>query len=642
VELKINRRLHFILCLIVGLLISTGIADPVAAKHKKSAKRAKETPNIVFILTDDQRLEDIQHMPILQRLLVGQGMIFDNYFSNVSLCCPSRTSILRGQFAHNTGVLTNNDPNGGFGTAHRLGLEDSTIATWLHAAGYRTALIGKYLNHYPGNLGPNYVPPGWDYWASASAGNAYGEYNYTLNENGKSVHYGHKPEDYGTDVYAHKAIDFIKTATRDKTPFFVYLAVYAPHGPATPAPRHEGLFADAKIVRSAAFNEADVSTKPEYIQNLPLMPESAIQSADAYYRKRLCSLQAVDEAIGSLYQTLSDTKQLDNTYIVFAADNGFHLGEHRMRRGKQTAYETDIHLPLIVRGPGIKGGARADQLAGNIDLAPTFADLAGARAPDFVDGRSLVPILKGSNANLKDLKWRNTFLVEHTQNGRGGGKKRRLTEAGIKCDQCTSCASNCNHAAPCYCGGSHVVNAVASDELAGHDCDGQAGGMQLASYGEEEAMELAEADTPDTKASESKTNEAKTNEARATEDSLQMKEDTPPPQKASGRRATRRARRAARHNGGSATTAPAGGEMEAPGAGEMGGIPNLRALRDASTLYVEYGTGEREYYRLTDDSNETNNLIEKPEGKDSEVPAGRLKLIKNSAAKEARELESAR
>jgi arylsulfatase A-like enzyme len=385
------------------------LAAPAFAEGEKGG--APSRPNIVFILTDDQRLEDIQHMPKLQQLLVGEGMSFDSYVDTVSLCCPSRTSILRGQYAHNTGVMTNGAQNGGFVTAHRLGVENSTVATWLHDAGYRTALIGKYLNHYPAGMGPTYIPPGWDYWASPVEGNPYSEYNYTLNENGKNVFYGTSADDYGTDVYTHHAVEFLKDCSAHNTPFFLYLAFYAPHAPSTPAPRHVGMFTDAKVVRNKAFNEADVAGKPEYIRDLPLMTEQQIVATDRFYGKRLRSLQAVDEAIETVYNTLKVAHKLDDTYIVFASDNGFHLGEHRMLRGKQTAYETDIHLPLIVRGPGIAHGAHAGELVANIDLAPTFADIAKAHPADFVDGRSLLPILDGKGG--PNLKWRHAFLVEH-------------------------------------------------------------------------------------------------------------------------------------------------------------------------------------------------------------------------------------
>ncbi len=401
-------RKSFIAARVCLLFMLCGVLSSIAACSGTTTTTTSR-PNILFLLTDDLNLDEIAVMPHLKSLLIDQGVNFSNYFVSVSLCCPSRTTTLRGQYSHNTQVLTNGGTNGGFETAHSLGVEQSTIGTWLQAGGYRTALVGKYLNGYPRSTSDTYVPPGWNEWDSAVKGNPYSEFNYTLNENGKLVDYGAQPEAYGTDVYTHKVNAFITQAAKDQKPFFAYLAVYAPHQPATPAPRDAALFADAKAPRTPSYNETDVSDKPAYIRNKPLLKPGVQTQIDDLYKKRLQSLQAVDDAIVSLYNTLKTTNQLDNTYIVFTSDNGFHLGQHRMPSGKQTAYEEDIHLPLIVRGPGVPAGKAIDQLTGNIDLAPTFADLAGVKAPDFVDGRSFAPLLHSSASS----SWRQAYLVEH-------------------------------------------------------------------------------------------------------------------------------------------------------------------------------------------------------------------------------------
>lgn len=374
-------------------------------------ENAKGQPNILFILTDDLDYASIEYMPKLKELITDQGVRFENYFVNVSLCCPSRVAMLRGQYSHNTKILTNGGGNGGFETAYSIGVEKNTIATLLQSSGYRTALFGKYLNGYPKTAGNDYVPPGWDAWASSVKGNAYSEYNYTLNENGKFVAYGREPKDYGTDVYVGKTNEFMRQANRDKKPFFVYLSVYAPHGPATPAERHKDMFPDAKAPRPASFNEEDVSDKPNYIRNRPSFNRRQLNRIDENYRKRILSLQAVDEGIGKMIETLKETGQLDNTYIVFASDNGFHQGHHRLVTGKQTPYETDIRVPLIIRGPNVPKGVVRQQLVGNIDLAPTFAAMAGAKPLDFMDGRSLLPLLGSNPPSTKS--WRQTFLLEH-------------------------------------------------------------------------------------------------------------------------------------------------------------------------------------------------------------------------------------
>jgi N-acetylglucosamine-6-sulfatase len=217
-----------------------------------------------------------------------------------------------------------------------------------------------------------------------------------MNENGKLVRYGSRADDYLTDVVARKSIDFIKRAAAEGQPFFIHLALYVPHSPATPAPRHAQLFPDAQLPRPPSFNEPDVSDKPSFIRNRPLLTERQIAQMQDLYRKRLQSLQAVDEMLASLIATLQATGQLEHTYIFFTSDNGFHMGEHRLNSGKQTAYEEDIRVLLIVRGPGVPAGRVLEHLTGNIDLAPTFAELGRAAIPDFVDGRSLVPLLSST------------------------------------------------------------------------------------------------------------------------------------------------------------------------------------------------------------------------------------------------------
>jgi arylsulfatase A-like enzyme len=367
--------------------------------------------NILFVLTDDLDAAELAYLPHVKTLVADQGVSFANYFVSVSLCCPSRSTMLRGQYSHNTGVKTNGGGNGGFETAFAQGVEKSTVATWLQSGGYRTALYGKYLNGYPATAPANYVPPGWTDWASSVGGNAYAEFNYVLNENGRRVRYQTQPADYGTDVYVGKADAFIRKAAADRAPFFVYLSVYAPHAPATPAPRHANLFAGAKAPRPPSFNEEDVSDKPAFVRNKRRLGTPALNTIDDLYHKRIQSLQAVDEGVARLVETLKATGQLDRTFIVFASDNGFHLGQHRLQAGKQTAYEEDIRVPLIVRGPGVPAGRTVSLFAGNVDLAPTFAAIGGVAAPAFVDGRSLVPLLGATPPPAN--QWRQAYLIEH-------------------------------------------------------------------------------------------------------------------------------------------------------------------------------------------------------------------------------------
>ena len=364
-------------------------------------------PNIIFILTDDMDTKLMPYMEQTNQLIGEQGATFDNFFITTPICCPSRTSILRGQYAHNTDIMENSP---GFARFYKLQEEEDTFNVWLQNAGYRTALYGKYLNNYPVNAGMNYVPPGWTDWAAFIAETDDGDffYNYTLSENGILVKYGNAPEDYSTDVIRDKSLTFITDSVKADSPFFLFVSVYAPHGPATAALRHEGLYNDLTYPQSPSFNEADISDKPQLIQSLTQTGDEFDEGdADNSFRGRVRSLQAVDELVADLVRALEEQGVLENTYIIFTSDNGFHLGEHGIPSGKGTAYEEDIRVPFMVRGPGIEPGTRVSQMSANIDIAPTIAEMAGVDAAEFVDGRSLLPWLQGET-----VPWRDGVLVE--------------------------------------------------------------------------------------------------------------------------------------------------------------------------------------------------------------------------------------
>jgi len=372
-----------------------------------------ERPNVIFILADDLDARSIAHMPALQSLMVEEGTTFENAFVTHSLCCPSRVSILTGQHSHNHKVETNTQPRGGFGKFRSEGHEESNVATWLHDGGYQTVLIGKYLNKYPPK-DKTYVPPGWDEWYGRIGPIAY--YDYRLNENGKVVSHGDDESDYFTDVVARHATDYIRRKADDERPFFMYLAPGAPHDPYTPARRHEGEFAGERAPRPPSFDEADVSDKPGWVSKRPSLGSRQIANIDEKYRKRLESLLAVDGMLAGMIEELRTSRQLENTYVVFTSDHGYHLGEHRLGTGKRTAYEESIRVPLVARGPGVPADEPRRQFALNIDFAPTFADLAGVPTPRSVDGRSLAPLL----TDEPPATWRSAFLVEYRKyNGPG-------------------------------------------------------------------------------------------------------------------------------------------------------------------------------------------------------------------------------
>jgi arylsulfatase A-like enzyme len=395
------------LALVISVCVLTGCGLPTE-KAKPVAARTPELPNIVFIVTDDQDVDSVKYMPEVESLLAEQGTTFENAFVTDPLCCPARATILRGQYAHNHLIEGNEPPYGGFEKFRMLGHEESTMATWLQEEGYRTVFLGKYMNGYDGP----HVPPGWDEWYAVS-----GNYlSNDLNENGRVRYYD--PERYHlTDVLSERASDYVRrTAGSDPPlfasdrPFFMWLGTKAPHQPATPAPRHEGMFVDEPLPKPPSFDEEDVSDKPDWVRdNPPLSPEQ-LAYLEELYRNRIESLQAVDEMMGDLVKALEEIGELENTYIFFTSDNGFHLGQHRLGQGKWTAYDEDTRVPLIVRGPGVPEGKTLPHLALNNDLAPTFADLESAPVPPFVDGRSLKPLLEEDPPPPQ--KWRSAFLVE--------------------------------------------------------------------------------------------------------------------------------------------------------------------------------------------------------------------------------------
>ncbi len=402
----LRRTLVPLVAIVVALVGGFANANAPAAKRQTAETR----PNIIFVLTDDLAWNLVEYMPHV-RQMQQQGATFTNYFVTDSLCCPSRASIFTGKYPHNTGIFTNGGSDGGFQLFHDSGQEQSTFATQLQARGYLTAMMGKYLNGYtPAGLvdgKPAYIPPGWNEWDVA--GNGYPEFNYTMNENGALVHHGNLPGAYLTDVVARKGAAFINSAAAAHKPFLLEIATFSPHAPYTPAPRHANDFPGLQAPRTPAFNEEDVSDKPPWLSGHAPLNATQIANIDAAARKRAQAVESVDDLIAQLQATLAGAGVGDNTYIFFSSDNGYHMGDHRLMPGKQTAFETDIRVPLIVTGPEVAPGLEITHVAQNIDLYPTFARLARAAVPPSVDGQTLVPLLGGQIVPY----WRDAALVEH-------------------------------------------------------------------------------------------------------------------------------------------------------------------------------------------------------------------------------------
>jgi len=398
----------FALFLIVNMVVSS--CDAI-----QSSAVFSPPPNIIIILTDDMDLSLMPFIKNTETLIGANGATFTNYFVTSSLCCPSRASMIRGQYPHNTNVLSNNFPTGSFRRFFVDGSESETLAVWLERAGYQTSMIGKYLNGYPIFAGNNYVPAGWTDWHAlfykkpTDSGNWYND--YTLVENGPLVQYDNSPESYSTDLFKEKSIEFIDQSAADGDPFFLLLSLYAPHGPSVPALRHSEMLAGLEYPKKPSFNEADISDKPNVIQDLTRNgDEIDAGDADTLYSLRARTMLAVDELVVDLIQKLEENGQLENTYIFFTSDNGFGIGEHALSPGKGLAYEENIHVPLLVRGPGIAPNTVITQMVSNIDFAPTITDIAGADSADFVDGRSFMPLFKPETSQTLD--WRKGVLME--------------------------------------------------------------------------------------------------------------------------------------------------------------------------------------------------------------------------------------
>ena len=434
---RARRRTPFgvLMCLSVFLLLLAGCSgsetstsgtsqeSSETSQEEAEVGSAADRPNIVFVLTDDLDYASTQKMPQITSLLADQGTSFEEAFVSHPVCCPSRATILTGLYDHNHDVISNNYPSGGFQKFVDEGHEEDSIAVGLQEQGYQTGFFGKYLNQYPGD-DPTHVPSGWDEWYGKLSGQKL--YDYGINENGEEVSYGSETGDFYTDVLSEQATDFVGRAAQEDQPFFAYVAPTAPHGPATPAERHEGAFAEEEVPRPPSYDEEDVSDKPSPIGEAERITEEETSNVDDYYRQRLESMLAVDEMVGSLIDELEAAGELENTYIFFTSDNGWQQGEHRIRSGKNRAYEESARVPLLVRGPGVPAGSKTERLTLNTDFAPTFAELAGTSFP--ADGRSLAPLLRDE----EPTSWRSSVLLEklpqedtsEEEKGKGKGKDK--------------------------------------------------------------------------------------------------------------------------------------------------------------------------------------------------------------------------
>lgn len=407
----------------LALVICVGCSAKFLGKSKKLATQKEDRrPNFVLIVTDDQRSDTLWAMENLRKELATRGIEFKEGFVTTPLCCPSRASILTGLYSHHTGILANVPPYGGAPSFKDSGKDKQTLAVWLQNKGYKTALIGKYLNRYK-DISP-YIPPGWNKWIallqeppgkSSPPGRDYTD--FSVNIDGKEIK---NPSDYSTDFFFEESLKFI--IDNNNRPFFLYLTPFAPHNPATPAEQDKHMFSDFHH-QPPSYNEEDISDKNNpIVQNRKSFTGKRQRDLDEFIRNQLRSLQAVDRGIKSIVNELVNKGLLKNTVIIYTSDNGYLWGEHRLD-GKASPYEEAIRVPFIIYVPGFSGG-RIDEenLVLNIDITPTILELAGIEKPqDFeFDGKSLVPILKNPDARLRDEFWiefigqKNHLLVKNT------------------------------------------------------------------------------------------------------------------------------------------------------------------------------------------------------------------------------------
>lgn len=392
-----------LVAVLLALMLAPEASSLRLPRHRRSSGQTKY--NIILILTDDQRWDTVDMtldgqdlMPGLRAELREKGVELTNAFVSTPLCCPDRASLLSGgYYAHNTGVLTNEGPNGGFEKFQ----DDDALSGRLRQTGYRTGLVGKYMNRYA--LSHAYVPPGWSYFAGIGRMRSWFDYDVvvgkgSVDEPGRGT--VEPSEEYLTDHLTALAVDFIETS--GTTPFFLYFSPVAPHEPATPAPGDETLFSDFSY-DGRGSGEEDLSDKPAWASYLASGYDAA-QNA-GFVREQLRSLRAIDRSVVSLVDAVRHSGALDRTIFIYTSDNGYLWGEHRLS-GKAFAYEESIRVPLIVRMPGLQPRQEGKPVVTNVDIGATINDIAGLNR--VTDGTSLLPLLADSST-----PWRTEFLIQN-------------------------------------------------------------------------------------------------------------------------------------------------------------------------------------------------------------------------------------
>ncbi len=379
--------------LMAALALLAVVAATIATREASGAPPQR---NVLFILTDDMTSSELSAMPNVQSLLAAQGTSFNEFYISFPLCCPSRATMLSGQYMHNHGVHGNFPPNGSW--TKFISHQSNDLPVWLHNDGYYNVHIGKYMNGYGAQDGQLPVPQGWDEWFGKISEDAL-YYNYQLIERTPQTptphltFYGDQPRDYQTDVFTDLAGNFINDRGVSNQPFWLNLWFNSPHGPFDPAPRDLNLLAGTPLPKLPAFNEKNISDKPRWLrrQLKKRLTKKQIALIANERRRQEEQLISVDQSVGELVQNLKDRGILNNTYIIFSSDNGFFRGEHRIANGKYLPYDPASRVPLIIRGPGIPAGGVSNELVWNGDIPQTILQIAHGSQDNSLDGRSLLP-----------------------------------------------------------------------------------------------------------------------------------------------------------------------------------------------------------------------------------------------------------